>query len=119
MNVDETTYMFSPKVLDRANVIEFSTSSAKDYMLNEFNHEGLTGNIGFLENPLEDIEIREYRINKLRTQWDNVKTNEGILWDVLSEELNDFQEILKKAVLILVLELLDEILTFYACCVDL
>ncbi|MBK8648589.1 MAG: hypothetical protein IPN16_19000 [Gemmatimonadetes bacterium] len=23
MNVDETTYMFSPKVLDRANVIEF------------------------------------------------------------------------------------------------
>ena len=23
MNVDETTYMFSPKVLDRANVLEF------------------------------------------------------------------------------------------------
>ena len=23
MNVDETTFMFSPKVLDRANVIEF------------------------------------------------------------------------------------------------
>jgi 5-methylcytosine-specific restriction protein B len=22
-NIDETTYMFSPKVLDRANVIEF------------------------------------------------------------------------------------------------
>lgn len=27
VNVDETTYMFSPKVLDRANVIEFRTSS--------------------------------------------------------------------------------------------
>jgi len=26
VNVDETTYMFSPKVLDRANVIEFKTS---------------------------------------------------------------------------------------------
>ncbi|MGO7896697.1 McrB family protein [Rhizobium ruizarguesonis] len=26
VNVDETTYMFSPKVLDRANVIEFRTS---------------------------------------------------------------------------------------------
>jgi hypothetical protein len=26
VNVDETTYMFSPKVLDRANVIEFSVS---------------------------------------------------------------------------------------------
>ena len=33
VNVDETTYMFSPKVLDRANVIEFSTISAKNYML--------------------------------------------------------------------------------------
>jgi 5-methylcytosine-specific restriction protein B len=27
INVDETTYMFSPKVLDRANVIEFKISS--------------------------------------------------------------------------------------------
>tara|TARA_Y100000588_G_scaffold189415_1_gene203350 strand:+ start:11169 stop:13070 length:1902 start_codon:yes stop_codon:yes gene_type:complete len=29
VNVDETTYMFSPKVLDRANVIEFSVSEAE------------------------------------------------------------------------------------------
>jgi hypothetical protein len=28
INVDETTYMFSPKVLDRANVIEFTVSRA-------------------------------------------------------------------------------------------
>ncbi|CAM8649798.1 hypothetical protein MCEZEM1_00716 [Comamonadaceae bacterium] len=28
VNVDETTYMFSPKVLDRANVIEFRASAA-------------------------------------------------------------------------------------------
>ena len=28
VNVDETTYMFSPKVLDRANTIEFSTIPA-------------------------------------------------------------------------------------------
>lgn len=32
INVDETTYMFSPKVLDRANVIEFKISS-KDMSL--------------------------------------------------------------------------------------
>lgn len=34
VNVDETTYMFSPKVLDRANVIEFKTStdSLADYL---------------------------------------------------------------------------------------
>lgn len=29
INVDETTYMFSPKVLDRANVIEFKISSTE------------------------------------------------------------------------------------------
>jgi 5-methylcytosine-specific restriction protein B len=27
VNVDETTYMFSPKVLDRANVLEFRIDS--------------------------------------------------------------------------------------------
>ena len=32
VNVDETTYMFSPKVLDRANTIEFDTLSAWEYM---------------------------------------------------------------------------------------
>ena len=32
VNVDETTYMFSPKVLDRANTLEFLTPSASDYM---------------------------------------------------------------------------------------
>ena len=45
VNVDETTYMFSPKVLDRANVIEF----------NEVNLEGYTSssdeNAFSLENP--------------------------------------------------------------------
>ncbi|MGA0369806.1 MAG: McrB family protein, partial [Kiritimatiellia bacterium] len=39
VNVDETTYMFSPKVLDRANVIEFRVS--EDEMS------------AFLENPLK------------------------------------------------------------------
>lgn len=29
VNIDETTYMFSPKVLDRANVIEFSVTAAE------------------------------------------------------------------------------------------
>lgn len=36
INVDETTYMFSPKVLDRANVIEFKISSDEmENFLNE------------------------------------------------------------------------------------
>lgn len=31
VNIDETTYMFSPKVLDRANVIEFQVSETEMY----------------------------------------------------------------------------------------
>ena len=36
VNVDETTYMFSPKVLDRANVIEFDVTRAalSNYLTN-------------------------------------------------------------------------------------
>jgi 5-methylcytosine-specific restriction protein B len=36
VNIDETTYMFSPKVLDRANVIEFRITNAeiKDFLAN-------------------------------------------------------------------------------------
>ena len=38
INVDETTYMFSPKVLDRANVIEFKISDEEmDSFLNNMN----------------------------------------------------------------------------------
>jgi energy-coupling factor transporter ATP-binding protein EcfA2 len=32
VNIDETTYMFSPKVLDRANVIEFNDVDLEDYL---------------------------------------------------------------------------------------
>lgn len=43
VNIDETTYMFSPKVLDRANVIEFKVKDT------EFD--------SFLKNPAEYPEI--------------------------------------------------------------
>jgi energy-coupling factor transporter ATP-binding protein EcfA2 len=44
VNIDETTYMFSPKVLDRANTIEFRVSD--------------TDISGFLENP-KDVELEK------------------------------------------------------------
>jgi len=39
VNIDETTYMFSPKVLDRANTIEFrlKESDIEDFLNNELN----------------------------------------------------------------------------------
>jgi len=34
VNIDETTYMFSPKVLDRANVVEFNNVNLAHYFGN-------------------------------------------------------------------------------------
>jgi len=79
VNVDETTYMFSPKVLDRANVLEFSTFeeiSIGDYVQppddNQNNKNELKGNIDYLENPLSDIELRKNTLSVVRKEFKNV-----------------------------------------------
>jgi energy-coupling factor transporter ATP-binding protein EcfA2 len=117
VNVDETTYMFSPKVLDRANVIEFSTISAKDYMLNGVTQDQLTGNVNYLENPLYEHNLvkslSESRIENFRSYLENIETLEGNkLWDLLSDELNIFQEVLKTAGFDFGFRVIDEILRF-------
>jgi len=117
VNVDETTYMFSPKVLDRANVIEFSTISAKDYMLNGVTQDQLTGNVNYLENPLYEHNLvkslSESRIENFRSYLENIETIEGNkLWDLLSDELNIFQEVLKTAGFDFGFRVIDEILRF-------
>ncbi len=62
VNIDETTYMFSPKVLDRANVIEFRVTEAEmtEYLKNskpqkmdELIGQGKTMGSNFLELALD------------------------------------------------------------------
>ncbi len=113
VNVDETTYMFSPKVLDRTNTIEFSTYSAKNYMNNEFNLNAPRGNLEYLENPLLDSGIRELNINDLRKKLEKVSTISGQkMWDILSNELDSFQDILKEAGFDFGFRVINEILRF-------
>lgn len=104
VNVDETTYMFSPKVLDRANTIEFLPSPAVDYMGGTANNEEMKGNIVYLEDPLSDYDpdpnknLRRMDINKLRSKFGGIKTGDGKeLWMVLTKEINMFQNALRKA----------------------
>lgn len=47
VNIDETTYMFSPKVLDRANVIEFRVSEAE---MKEYLHNNKTLDLNLLKS---------------------------------------------------------------------
>ena len=50
VNVDESTYMFSPKVLDRANVIEFNEVDLESY------EKGIVASDRFV---LKDADVRE------------------------------------------------------------
>ena len=114
VNVDETTYMFSPKVLDRANVIEFETFSSMNYMLGKFNKNAPNGNIEYLENPLSGKEIQEYGIEDLRELFSGVSAQDKLLWDVLSEEITKFQSILKKSGFDFGFRVINEIIRFMA-----
>lgn len=97
VNIDETTYMFSPKVLDRANTLEFNTQRASAYMSGSPDYN-VKGDIDYLLNPLSDIEIRNEDIKKLKNRLNNVKTKTNTpIWNVLSDNINKFQGILKKA----------------------
>jgi Cdc6-like AAA superfamily ATPase len=98
VNVDETTYMFSPKVLDRANTIEFYILPAKNYMSGISTQTELIGDIEYLENPLSDTDLRKWNIDKLHEEFGYIKTPDGkLFWDVFSDELTKFQNALRKS----------------------
>lgn len=113
VNVDETTYMFSPKVLDRANTIEFATYPAKNYILGEFEDNNFKGDVEYLEDPLSNKEIREAKIDYLQDALIHVQIPEGAdLWTFLAEELHQFQDTLSEASFDFGFRVIDEILRF-------
>lgn len=65
VNVDETTYMFSPKVLDRAHVIELESQKPSTYLLGEAARAGEEISVQqALEVLQESIEDREEQRNE-------------------------------------------------------
>ena len=114
VNVDETTYMFSPKVLDRANVIEFKTYPPSDYMKNQFKTDSLSGNVQYLENPLDEDDIRKKGIDELRELFVGVTVNGESFWEILSKEINEFQDILKESGFDFGFRVINEIVRFMA-----
>lgn len=59
VNVDETTYMFSPKVLDRANTIEFESIGADKYLFSNQSTAVYSGSSKYLENLLLGSNVRK------------------------------------------------------------
>lgn len=80
VNIDETTYMFSPKVLDRANVIEFRV-----------NHDELKQ---FLDNPVNvDIELLRGQGDSMAGDFVDMAKSDAPIYSQkqkLSDELLEF-----------------------------
>ena len=112
VNVDETTYMFSPKVLDRANVIEFDTLLAKDYMYLNKEISDFKGDIDYLQSPLNDSDIRLLNIDGLKEELSKINHVGTNLWDILAEELTLFQKALEGSGFEFGFRVINEILRF-------
>ena len=116
VNVDETTYMFSPKVLDRANVLEFKTFSSDSISLSDFMYNKYEGhdfkNIFYLENTLSDLNLNQKPLIYFKDKLENVKfefsesvfkdynqklKEDNLLWELLSVELNSLHNILENS----------------------
>lgn len=77
VNIDETTYMFSPKVLDRAHVIELNAERPSDYLLARVRPEpGGTINIGqadiALKRGIDARETQKYSVSNPSTILDEL-----------------------------------------------
>ena len=112
VNVDETTYMFSPKVLDRANTIEFDTLSAWEYMATDINDDDFKGDINYLQSPLIDSDISNLNIQDLKEILSEIIYEDDNLWDTLAMELTGFQETLKGSGFDFGFRVINEILRF-------
>ncbi len=99
VNVDETTYMFSPKVLDRANTLEFETLRPGEYLNGTPHDQGPAGDTEFLE------DIMEY-------SHDNMKDDLHMIWEELVAELDFFHETLTAPGFDFGFRVTDEILKF-------
>ena len=112
VNVDETTYMFSPKVLDRANTIEFDTLHAWEYMVSDLDFDDFKGDIEYLQSPLMDNDISDLNINDLKDIFSDITCSDGNLWEVLAMELTLFQETLQGSSFDFGFRVINEILRF-------
>lgn len=76
VNIDETTYMFSPKVLDRANTLEFRlTEGDLDAYINnniKLNLETLTSQGAYMSDGFVNLALEENE-NNLKDNSDNLK----------------------------------------------
>ena len=108
VNMDETTYTFSPKVLDRANVIEFEPASVTDFLKKQitYNHQC---NLDFLQDCMAGLECRDMNSRQII---DEIKPYNEKMVNEFITILNNIQKKMKDMKLPFGYRTLDEISRF-------
>jgi len=118
VNIDETTYMFSPKVLDRAFTIEFREVNFNDYLAS-FKNERINVTKKELEKELN--KLRDTLLNDLRNNGkfcaavadkEEIKKAINELDSTIKDELSKLNQILQSYDLHFGYRVLDEIALF-------
>lgn len=112
VNQDETTYSFSPKVLDRANVIEFPQSDIHEVFAGNVDRKEPTGDIEFLVNPDNRAEICNKSYREIIEEMRKANKNNVELLEKIDSCLSDLQEILSPMGFAIGYRTIDEVMRF-------
>ncbi len=110
VNMDETTYMFSPKVLDRANVLEFDPVPISDYFSSDAEKRGPSGDVEFLQDCLRGLECRYRNSKDLLTEI--VSDGNSGFKDSIVSDLGRIQGLMSAMKLSFGFRTLDEVMRF-------
>ena len=111
VNQDETTYTFSPKVLDRANVIEFKSASIDDAFSLTSDNDKPTGDIEFLEDVNNYTLIRRKTTPEIIRELNSVEGNESVTQEI-KRSLSTIQSLLDKIGFSFGYRTIDELMRF-------
>ncbi len=111
VNMDETTYAFSPKVLDRANVIEFQPVPVGSLLNGDRSSIEPRGDIGFLQDCMAGIEVRSKGAAELIGDMTSASENSGIVRSMISD-IDTLQKLMGSIGLPFGFRTVDEVLRF-------
>ena len=110
VNMDETTYTFSPKVLDRSNVIEFECTTVSKYLSPNNSIYTPSGDVEFLQNCMEGLECRDMKSNEI-VELVRSQQNDRVISSLISD-LDSIQRIMNDMRLPFGFRTVDEIMRF-------
>ncbi len=109
VNMDETTYSFSPKVLDRSNVIEIDSIPISSYLSGSGMDETPAGDVGYLQDCMNGVLIRSKKAPEII---DDIRRSNRALAISIAADLEKLQECMKSMGLPIGLRTVDEIMRF-------